>query len=368
MISVGGIHKRFAAADRGGAWLRALAGRSPATGIEVLKEVSLTVARGESVAILGENGAGKSTLLKIVAGLLSPDAGEVHIEGSVGAMLELGVGFDEHLSGRDNALQACQLAGMTQAQAQASLAQVESFSGLGDALAEPVSHYSSGMVVRLGFAVMTATEPDVLISDEVLAVGDESFQKKCITWVESYLAQGGTLLLVSHSLYHVQRLCSRAIWLHEGQVKASGDVFDVSQDYLAFHEQKLGESLQAFTGDQVRLERFSLTVPASDCWTDAELIVETQLEGGFDNHRLRWQLGRLDGAVIGSGSLPCRNYLRWEIRLPGTWLPGNLRLDAWPVDAEGQRCGRTQRRMVRVPGRAREFGTLRLPYRWLEHD
>lgn len=368
MISAEGIHKRFAAADRSGAWLRALAGRPPATGVEVLKDVSLEVGRGESVAILGENGAGKSTLLKIVAGLLSPDAGEVRIDGTVGAMLELGVGFDEHLSGRDNALQACQLAGMTLAQAQTSLAQVEAFSGLGDALAEPVSHYSSGMVVRLGFAVMTATEPDVLISDEVLAVGDESFQKKCITWVESYLAQGGTLLLVSHSLYHVQRLCSRAIWLHEGQVKANGDVFDVSQDYLAFHEQKLGESLQAFTGDQVHLEGFDLKVLAGDCWTDAQLVVETQLEGGFDNHRVRWQLGRLDGAVIGSGSLPCRDHLRWEIRLPGTWLPGNLRLDAWPVDAEGQRCGRTQRRMVRVPGRAREFGTLRLPYRWLDHD
>ncbi len=368
MISVSGIHKQFAELDRGGSWLRALVGRSAAPGLEVLKGVSLDVGRGESVAILGENGAGKSTLLKVVAGLLSPDAGVVKVDGTVGAMLELGVGFDEHLSGRDNALQACQLAGMTLAQAQDSLAKVEAFSELGEDLAQPVSHYSSGMVVRLGFAVMTATQPDVIISDEVLAVGDESFQKKCITWVESYLAQGGTLLLVSHSLYHVQRLCSRAIWLHQGQVRASGDVFEVSQDYLAYHEKKLSQSMQTVAGEALRLENFTLAVPDGDCWTDAQLVAETQIKGGNAEHSLRWQLGRLDGAVIGSGSLPCQDHLRWEIQLPGTWLPGNLRLDAWPVDADGERCGRTQRRMVRIPGRAREFGTLRLPHRWLGHD
>jgi len=334
----------------------------------VLKDVSLTINRGDSVAILGENGAGKSTFLKILAGILQPDTGRVQVEGRIGALLELGVGFDEHLSGRENALQACQLAGLSASQAQGSLEQLAEFAALGDALDEPIGHYSTGMVVRLGFAVMTITCPDVLISDEVLAVGDESFQKKCIAWVESYLANGGTLLLVSHSLYHVQRLCSRAIWLDQGAVRAAGDVFAVSQDYLAFHERKLDRSDQRGAADAVAIEQLTLTLPNTEVWTDVSLVASGQLTGDLDGGAIHWQLGRLDGAVISAGCIPGSGSFKWTIELAGTWLPGNLRLDVWPENSVGIRCGRTIRRMIRITGRAREFGTLRLPHNWCHHD
>ncbi len=370
VIDARGLSKQFSRTDQAGygAWLRALGRQTLATGNPVLRDVSLRVCRGDAIAVLGENGAGKSTLLKIIAGLLQPDAGSVSKTGSIGAMLELGVGFDEQMSGRDNALQACQLAGMSAAAAAAAMPELESFAELGEAIEEPVGHYSSGMAMRLGFAVMTVTCPQVLISDEVLAVGDESFQKKCIAWVESYLADGGTLLLVSHSLYHVQRLCSQAIWLHLGVVKSSGDVFAVSQDYLAFHEQKLDQSGVAGGSEEVAIDDLQLTLPQGDHWTDTQITAKASSAAEGSALQVRWQLGRLDGAVISAGSLPFEAALSWTIELPGTWLPGNLRLDVWPQDAAGNRRGRTLRRMIRITGRAREFGTVRLPHRWLHHD
>ena len=128
--------------------------------------------------------------------------------------------------------------GMSNAEIDSKLDSIIEFADIGSHIAEPIKHYSSGMVVRLGFAVATAMQPDILITDEVLAVGDESFQKKCIRWIEGYLSQGGTLLLCSHSMFHIQTLCQKAVWIHDGQLHMYGDSFDVTREYLTYHEEK----------------------------------------------------------------------------------------------------------------------------------
>ena len=157
--------------------------------------------------MIGENGAGKSTLLKIVAGVIPPTRGRVTVNGRVGALLELGSGFHPEYTGLANIDLAAALLGLAPAEIAAKRDEIIAFADIGEHINDPIKHYSSGMVVRLGFAVATTLAPDVLITDEVLAVGDESFQKKCVAWMEHYLGGGGTLLLCSHSMYHVQKLC-----------------------------------------------------------------------------------------------------------------------------------------------------------------
>lgn len=203
-----------------------------------LHGISFDVMQGQSLGIIGENGAGKSTLLKIIAGVVRPTSGHVSIQGRIGALLELGAGFHPEYSGRENIFLATSLMGITRHETRNLLNKIIDFADIGDHIDQPVKHYSSGMTVRLGFAVATVTDPQILITDEVLAVGDESFQKKCITWMENYLNQGGTLLLCSHGMFHIQKLCQRAIWIHQGEMRAYGDAKDVTREYLAYHEEK----------------------------------------------------------------------------------------------------------------------------------
>jgi lipopolysaccharide transport system ATP-binding protein len=150
--------------------------------------------------------------------VVKPSTGQVVVNGRIGALLELGSGFHPEYSGLENIHLAAALMGMSNAEIDRKLDSIIEFADIGSHIAEPIKHYSSGMVVRLGFAVATAMQPDILITDEVLAVGDESFQKKCIRWIEGYLSQGGTLLLCSHSMFHIQTLCQKAVWIHDGQM------------------------------------------------------------------------------------------------------------------------------------------------------
>jgi len=192
-------------------------------GSTVLHDIDLTVCKGESLAIIGKNGAGKSTLLKIISGVIKPTQGEVHVNGNIGALLELGSGFHPEYTGRENLKMSAALAGLDKKHIRQSINKMIEFADIGDYIDQPVKNYSSGMVVRLGFSVITVTNPDLLITDEVLAVGDSEFQRKCISWIDNYLKNGGTLLLVSHSIYHVQKLCKHAIWLENGRIKSYGD-------------------------------------------------------------------------------------------------------------------------------------------------
>src|SRR6476620_10384504 len=242
LLHLSGVGKDYAKLDANAGRLRLvfdlLCGRGAREVFRALDEVSFDLAAGESLGIIGENGAGKSTLLKIVAGVITPTRGVVETRGRVGALLELGSGFHPEYSGIANIDLAAALLGLTRAEIAAKRDQIIAFADIGEHIHDPIKHYSSGMVVRLGFAVATALTPDILITDEVLAVGDESFQKKCIAWMEEYLAEGGTLLLCSHSMYHIQKLCTHALWLKEGRVERYGAAPEVTQAYLAYHEEK----------------------------------------------------------------------------------------------------------------------------------
>ncbi|MCF6318852.1 MAG: polysaccharide ABC transporter ATP-binding protein [Proteobacteria bacterium] len=207
-------------------------------GIQVLSDIDLDVKKGESLAIIGKNGAGKSTLLKIISGVIRPTTGSVEVKGRIGALLELGSGFHPEYTGRENLKMSAALAGFSSEDIEKGIEKMIKFADIGDYIDQPVKNYSSGMVVRLGFSVVTVTKPDILITDEVLAVGDTDFQRKCIAWIDNYLKNGGTLLLVSHSIYHVQKLCKHAIWLENGRIKKQGDSFTVSQEYQSFYEKK----------------------------------------------------------------------------------------------------------------------------------
>ena len=249
LVRLQGVTKDFPKVTTGGDRLRALASlflsRRDAPRFRALDAIDLDVRRGESVGLIGENGAGKSTLLKIIARVTRPTAGTVAIDGRVGALLELGSGFHQDYTGRENIGLSGALIGLSPREIARKTDAIIDFADIGEHIDDPIKHYSSGMVVRLGFAVATALDPDLLITDEVLAVGDESFQKKCIQWLENYRAGGGTLLLVSHSMYHIQTLCSRALWLHHGAQRMQGPAFDVTREYLAYHEAKTAAKADA---------------------------------------------------------------------------------------------------------------------------
>ncbi|HEX5757561.1 MAG TPA: ABC transporter ATP-binding protein [Thermoanaerobaculia bacterium] len=191
--------------------------------IAALEEVSFEVARGEAFGVVGGNGSGKSTLLKLVAGILRPTAGRVVVDGRVAALIELGAGFHPEISGRENVYFAGALFGLPRREIDRRYDSIVEFSGLADFIEEPVKNYSSGMYVRLGFAVAVHTDPDVLLVDEVLAVGDEAFAHRCLRRIEEHLASGRTLLFVSHTLDLVEQVCDRALWLDGGRGRLLGE-------------------------------------------------------------------------------------------------------------------------------------------------
>jgi len=199
-----------------------------------LQDVSLFVRRGESVGIVGPNGAGKSTLLKVITGVLKATRGQVEVGGRVAPILELGTGFDFELTGLENIYLNALLLGRTRTEIDDRLEEIVAFSGLGDFVRSPIRNYSSGMVARLGFAIATAWRPDVLILDEVLAVGDARFLRRCEERLESFRRADTTLLMVSHSLEAVRHTCKRALWFDGGRLRADGPVDEVLERYAAF--------------------------------------------------------------------------------------------------------------------------------------
>jgi ABC-type polysaccharide/polyol phosphate transport system ATPase subunit len=200
-----------------------------------LKDVSLTISRGESVGIIGPNGAGKSTLLRIVSHLAPLTRGKLMVRGRISPLLELGAGFHPQISGRENAILNAVLLGLSRKEAKEKLDEIADFSELGEFIDQPMRTYSSGMYVRLGFAVAVHVRPEILIVDEVLAVGDAEFQRKCFEHIEKLRQDKVTIVLVTHDLESVKRFCDRAVLLNHGAVAAAGKPQEVVDEYMSRH-------------------------------------------------------------------------------------------------------------------------------------
>lgn len=202
-----------------------------------LNDISLSIHRGESVGIVGKNGSGKSTLLKIITGVLTPTSGEVSIKGKISALLELGAGFNPEYTGIENIYLNGTMMGYSRAEMERKIADIIHFADIGDFIHQPVKTYSSGMFARLAFAVSINVEPEILIVDETLAVGDTRFQIKCIEKMKELKNLGTTILFVSHATEQIKRFCSRAIWLQDGAIRQAGEaseVVDLYENYMRF--------------------------------------------------------------------------------------------------------------------------------------
>jgi lipopolysaccharide transport system ATP-binding protein len=197
-----------------------------------IRDVSFEVKRGDCFGVIGPNGSGKSTLLKLITRILEPTEGDIAVRGRIASLLELGAGFHPDLTGRENIYLNGSVYGMTRKQMQQRMHAIIDYAELGDFMDVPIRHYSSGMHVRLGFAVAIHTDPDILLVDEVLAVGDLAFQRKCLDSIQQFRSQGGTLLFVSHDSGTIEALCNRAIWLDHGRIRAEGAPLDVVMSYM----------------------------------------------------------------------------------------------------------------------------------------
>jgi lipopolysaccharide transport system ATP-binding protein len=207
--------------------------RSPSESFWALRDVDFDVARGETVGLVGPNGVGKSTILKLISRIIEPTSGEIRVDGRVGGLLELGAGFHHDLTGRENVYLNGSILGLDREEINRKFDKIVSFAELERFIDVPVKHYSSGMYLRLGFSVAIHTNPDILLVDEVLAVGDAAFQRKCIDKIHSMQSEGVTIILVSHDLNTIQDLCDTSIWLEEGRVAGIGPSERVVAEYLA---------------------------------------------------------------------------------------------------------------------------------------
>ena len=199
-----------------------------------LRDISFAIDKGDSFALIGSNGSGKSTMLKIISGILKPTKGSVIVNGSIAPLIELGAGFDMDLTGRENIFLNGAVLGHSRKLMQEKYDEILDFSELGDFLDVPVKNYSSGMMARLGFSIATIVKPDILIVDEILAVGDHAFQEKCQKRMESMMSGGTTVILVSHSEADVKRICQHAAWLNKSKLMYVGDAGEALNQYNDF--------------------------------------------------------------------------------------------------------------------------------------
>jgi ABC-type polysaccharide/polyol phosphate transport system ATPase subunit len=206
--------------------------------VEALSGLSFQIPHGDTIGIIGENGAGKSTLLKILAGTLRPTSGKIDIKGRLAALLELGSGFHPEFSGRENIYLNAALLGLNEKEVREREGDIIEFSGLEEVIDRPVKTYSTGMYMRLGFSIATSVDPEILIVDEALSVGDQRFQQKCVDRMVGFSRSGKTIIICSHNMYLINELCAHALWLREGRMRTYGKTSDVIAEYLAYFERE----------------------------------------------------------------------------------------------------------------------------------
>lgn len=258
-------------------------GLQPSEVIPAVRDLDFTVEKGEAFAVIGANGSGKSTLLKMVAGILKPTAGQMKVDGRVAALIELGAGFHPEISGRENVFINGAVLGLSRRQIEKRYEEIVEFSGLAEFMDEPVKNYSSGMYVRLGFSVAIHTDPDILLVDEVLAVGDEAFAHRCVRRIEEFLARGNTVLLVSHSLGLVEEFADRCLWMESGRERLVGEPRHVVASYRLAVAEEEGRT------HQEAKEQRELSVQSEG--SDAEPASEGEggeTDDGSEEEVLRW--------------------------------------------------------------------------------
>jgi homopolymeric O-antigen transport system ATP-binding protein len=365
-IEVRDLGKRFEiGAEQGGAQLltekiservKSLGRRPKTTEFWALRDVSFDVAHGESVGVIGHNGAGKSTLFKILSRVTYPTVGEARLRGRVGALLEVGTGFHPELTGRENVFLNGAILNMTRADIARRFDEIVEFADIGPFLDTPVKRYSSGMQLRLAFSVAAHLEPEILIVDEVLAVGDTAFQQKCLGRMENASREGRTVLFISHNLATVQNLCDRAIMLADGQISAVGKTHEVIEAYVAGitsethlslreRENRTGTGRVRLT--DLRFERAGQPVDALITGADQEIVLTYETLDGQPAPGANFgitvavsggstQMLNMSSETTGAlfRNIPARGEVR--CRLPRLPLPaGQYYLNAW-ADFHGE--------------------------------
>jgi lipopolysaccharide transport system ATP-binding protein len=245
---------------------------TPETSVEAVRDVSFAVDRGEAFGIIGRNGSGKSTLLKLISGILKPTTGSVRVNGRVAALIELGAGFHPEITGRENIYINGIMLGLSRREIEARFDQIVAFSGIPDFIDQPVKTYSSGMYVRLGFAVAVHVDPDILLIDEVLAVGDEEFSAKCVAKIQEMKYRGVTLVFVTHQLDQVRNLCDRALWIDHGEPETIGDPVRVVDAYLQAVSSTQTAAPRVEAG-QVKAEALREDASEEERWGSGEVIL-----------------------------------------------------------------------------------------------
>jgi lipopolysaccharide transport system ATP-binding protein len=354
-----------------------------------LRDVSLKIKKGESLGVIGENGAGKSTLLKIITGVTKPTLGSIETRARVGALLDLGTGFHPEYTGRENIFLSAAMMGFSGDEIKKTIPEIIEFSDLGDFIDRPVRTYSTGMYVRLGFSVATSIDPDLLVTDEVLAVGDENFQKKCIKRMEKFLTEGKTIILCSHVMFHIKKICQRAIWLDHGQLRAIGDASDVVNEYLDYMREKEAEEdkredriqrLRSSFYNVVREVRISngQNIEKNEFWMGETIRVEVTIETapGEETPALAIGIVRNDQTPVYGissdmdGVEPKKvgdNLYSICYELPEVMLlPGKYFIRSHSMDKPALRLFDTLEKIILIKGDTREMGVCRLKHHWVK--
>ncbi len=342
-----------------------------------LKDISLDVRKGETVGVIGLNGSGKSTLLQIIAGTTKPSTGVVEVNGRRAALLELGIGFHPEFTGRENIRMSASLMGVDLTPSLER--EIIDFAEIGEFIDQPVKSYSSGMFVRLAFSLAVMVDPDILIIDEALSVGDYHFQKKSFNKIMEFKNRGKTLIFCSHSMYHVNHLCERAIWLHKGQVRMDGPADLVTAEYEDFvrsMEKKEASAVGYVTGESAKGVKFKLELSGKEPYIyksgdlfEAKVVFESEVEPCH----VSFGISRNDGLIVyatstqmdGLKPLASGSTVVWRVeKLP--LLQGLYELHAVLLDDTGNVVlSRKVKRFKVLPKEgSEEIGVVRLPYRW----
>ena len=365
-------------------------GRVAGSDVWALRDVSFTVEPGSAVGLVGRNGSGKTTLLRLLSGIIKPSGGTVAVGGRVGSLLELGAGFHPDMTGRENVYLNGSIHGLSRATIREKLDEIVAFAGLEDFIDLPVRTYSSGMYMRLGFAVASHIEADVLLLDEVFAVGDEAFQRKCFGKIFEFKQRGGTIVFVSHDANAVERLCDRAVLLKDGAVAFDGPTHEAIVQYrrLLVGERNPVEraaGLKEWGGDVARIESARLLGPDGAERTQGllsgepfSIAVDASSDAALPAPRLVWELRDDAGILVASGETPTgdlgwdddtrRLSLRFDVDRP-PFSDGRLHLRVDLADERGETYHSLDDALVFVVYPAGEDrGLVRLEGRWSRDD